>query len=59
VNLPDQAQAYRKFVEASEPMVQGSNVVDHFPDILWTLLPGCVGLELQHIFQSALGSFDL
>lgn len=58
MDLLDHPHAQGHFAEATQSVVHGVDVVDHFADVLGQVR-SIVRLKLEHVFQGALGPFDL
>ncbi len=59
MDLPDQAERQWKLLEPLQAIVHGGHVIDDLFDIPGGTHSTGVELELQEIFQCALGAFDL
>ena len=59
VNFSNQAQTQRQCVEALDSIVHRADVIDNFFNVFRYISTLRVHLELEHILQGALSSFDL
>jgi hypothetical protein len=59
VDLPDQADRQREFLEALQAVVHGRDVVDHLIDVAGRVRGQNLGFGGEKILEGALGPFDL